>query len=89
MLFIIQDEITGQQLAHYDPADPNNWTWDPQVLRPEDGRPTIFLEIQVFSTRTEAEFAVNHLNRVFQENGNAVDFRILKVEPVSGFRIVE
>jgi hypothetical protein len=89
VMFIIQDEITGQQLAHYDPTNPDNWTWDPQMLRPLDGRPTVFLEIQIFSTKAEAEFVVNHLNHVFQENGNEVNFKILKVEPISGFRIVE
>lgn len=86
-MYIIQDNITGQQLAHYDPTNPNCWDWDAQILEPNDGSSSIFIKVQVFSTKQEVEFAIEHLNRVFIENGDEIDFISLEVEPIRGYRI--
>ena len=85
-MYIIQDNITGQQLARYGP-NPENWGWDVEVAEPGGAGTTIFVKIQVFSTKSEVDFVIDHLNREFQSRNEETDFTWLEVEPVRGYRV--
>lgn len=89
-MFIIQDNVTEQQLAHYSP-NPDDHDWDSIILGDTRDGATVFSKVHVFSTRLEAELAKKHLEQIFiAHSGEKVelDFAILKVEQVRGYKLL-
>jgi len=91
-MFVIRDNITGEELAHYT-ADPKDWDWDSHILGETREGATVFSKIHVFSTRLEAELAKERIEKEFQradaecDQCMEIDFSILKVEPVRGYKL--